>query len=176
MINKFIALVIFLCSLLVNPVYAASAVDNVSLEKSAAIAWVMANAFKPIKLSVATAIVEHVYYEANKFQIDPMLVLGVMRTESGFNPKARSREGALGLLQVLPKYHRKELQGRNAYLPEVSIEVGVSILNDCMAQGKGNILKATNCYVGGNDKHYYKSVTEYRKKLLEFTVTSILMG
>ena len=175
MLSKFISLVILLCFILPSFVNAETA-ENDFVEKAAAVEWVIANASKPIKPSLAKSIVDHVYYQANKFQIDPMLILGMMRTESGFNPKALSREGARGLLQVLPKYHRKELQGRNAYLPEVSIEVGVGILNDCMVQGKGNLLKATSCYVGGKDKHYYNTIVAYRKDLLEFTVKSILMA
>ncbi len=175
MISKFISLVILVCSFWSNIVYAETA-ESYTLEKEAAVTWIEASASTPIKHSLATSIVEHVYYQANKFQIDPMLILGVMRTESGFNPKARSREGASGLLQVLPRYHRKELRGRNAYLPEVSIEVGVSIFNDCMVHGKGNLLKTTNCYVGGRDKRYFKSILAYRKELLEYTVKSILVS
>ena len=173
--NKFIALVILICSMLTNVAFGETA-ENFALEKTAAVAWVVANASTPIKPALATSIVEHVYYQANKFQIDPMLILGMMRTESGFNPKARSREGALGLLQVLPRYHRKALQGRNAYLPEVSIEVGVSILNECMVQHTGNLLKSTSCYLGGRGNKYLKSILAYRKDLVEFTIKAIMLS
>jgi len=38
-----------------------------------------------------------------KYSIDPLLVLSVMREESMFNPDARSVAGALGLMQLIPK-------------------------------------------------------------------------
>lgn len=38
-----------------------------------------------------------------KYGIDPLLVLSVMREESMFNPDARSIAGALGLMQLIPK-------------------------------------------------------------------------
>lgn len=40
---------------------------------------------------------------AEKYGLDPYLVAAVARTESGFDPSAKSGDGALGLMQVLPK-------------------------------------------------------------------------
>lgn len=39
---------------------------------------------------------------AQATQIDPALIHAVIATESGYNPKAQSRKGAYGLMQVLP--------------------------------------------------------------------------
>jgi soluble lytic murein transglycosylase len=39
---------------------------------------------------------------APKHGVDPLLVKAVMRQESGFDPFARSRTGAVGLMQVMP--------------------------------------------------------------------------
>jgi soluble lytic murein transglycosylase len=39
---------------------------------------------------------------AEKYNIDPYLLAGVARTESGFRPAAESGDGALGLMQLLP--------------------------------------------------------------------------
>ena len=39
---------------------------------------------------------------ADKYGIDPYLLAAVARTESGFDPSARSGDGALGLMQLLP--------------------------------------------------------------------------
>jgi soluble lytic murein transglycosylase len=39
---------------------------------------------------------------AQTYHMDPYLVAAVARTESGFNPTARSGAGALGLMQLLP--------------------------------------------------------------------------
>lgn len=40
---------------------------------------------------------------SQKYGMDPLLVLSVMREESMFNPNARSIAGALGLMQLIPK-------------------------------------------------------------------------
>jgi soluble lytic murein transglycosylase len=39
---------------------------------------------------------------ADKYGIDPYLLAAMARTESGFDPKAESVDGALGLMQLLP--------------------------------------------------------------------------
>src|SRR5206468_2508407 len=41
--------------------------------------------------------------EANKYRLDPVFLLAVIKTESHFNPKARGHHGDVGLMQVLPK-------------------------------------------------------------------------
>ena len=40
---------------------------------------------------------------AQKYQVDPYLLAAVARTESGFDPQAKSEDGAVGLMQLLPK-------------------------------------------------------------------------
>jgi membrane-bound lytic murein transglycosylase C len=47
---------------------------------------------------------------ANRFSLEPKLIMAVIHTESYFNPFARSHAGAYGLMQVIPRY-----AGREAY-------------------------------------------------------------
>ena len=44
---------------------------------------------------------------APKYDLDPALVLEVVRAESNFNPRARSHKGALGLMQLIPATARR---------------------------------------------------------------------
>lgn len=44
---------------------------------------------------------------APKYDLDPALVLEVVRVESNFDPRARSHKGALGLMQLIPSTARR---------------------------------------------------------------------
>ncbi len=46
---------------------------------------------------------------AGKYNLDPAFVLGLMRQESAFNPKARSYIPAFGLMQIVPKFAGEEV-------------------------------------------------------------------
>ncbi len=45
----------------------------------------------------------HIESEADRHGIDPQLVHAIIEVESAWNPRARSRKGALGLMQLLPR-------------------------------------------------------------------------
>jgi hypothetical protein len=62
------------------------------------------------------------------FGQDPNLVLAIMATESDFDPKAKSVQGAVGLMQVMP--HWKKVLGLEQDLTEVEVSVraGIQIL------------------------------------------------
>jgi len=44
---------------------------------------------------------------APRYDLDPALVMEVVRAESNFNPRARSHKGALGLMQLIPATARR---------------------------------------------------------------------
>ena len=45
---------------------------------------------------------DEILASAEEFDLDPYLVCGVIYTESGFRPEAKSKVGALGLMQLMP--------------------------------------------------------------------------
>jgi soluble lytic murein transglycosylase-like protein len=59
--------------------------------------------------------------------VDAALVRAVIQVESAYRPRARSRKGAVGLMQVLPATGR-QYGVRNLYDPTANIRAGVSHL------------------------------------------------
>lgn len=70
--------------------------------------------------------------EANRYDLDPMFLMAVIKTESHFNPKARGTLGDSGLMQLLPKTARavaRELnlpEKVNLYDPVTNIRIGAA--------------------------------------------------
>ena len=77
-------------------------------------------------------------------------------TESSMNPAARSRYGALGLLQVVPRHHPllvRDFGGKTQLLDgETSIAVGARILADYLARS-GDLDRALARYSGGSRRY-----------------------
>lgn len=59
--------------------------------------------------------------------VDPMLVRALIQVESNYKPAARSRKGAMGLMQLMPATART-YNVRNPFDPRANIEAGVKHL------------------------------------------------
>ena len=95
----------------------------------------------------------------NGFQVDRALVYAVMRQESRFKLKAKSRDGARGLMQILPStanYVVRERRFHGAsraglFDPQVNIEVGQRYIAYLLAQEgvDGDLFRLAVAYNGG---------------------------
>lgn len=85
---------------------------------------------------------------ARQFGVDPALVRAVIHAESGFNPRARSQKGAMGLMQLMPGTARM-LGVVDASVPSENIRGGTQYLAGLLARFKGDTSLATAGYNAG---------------------------
>lgn len=100
----------------------------------------------------------YIQQAANQYQLDANLIAAVMLQESGGNPDAYSRSGAVGLMQVMPRdgkaaefmcvngpcfANRPSMQ--ELFDPQFNIEYGVRILAG-LIQRKGDVREALKSY------------------------------
>lgn len=83
---------------------------------------------------------DNVNIYCNQFKVEPSLTYAVMQTESSFNPKAKSRVPAYGLMQIVPssagadcaqslKKNFRKPTANYLYNPKNNIEMGVHYLS-----------------------------------------------
>ena len=146
------------------------------------------------KLPVYTKYLHHVYDYAEKYDLSPSLVLAVIKTESNFDPYARSHRDAYGLMQItaetldwamLREGNNAEHTVEDLYDPETNIKYGCYILHLFLEEfedtktalaaynaGRSNVLKwlKDNRYSeDGISLHStpYEETNNYMEKVIE---------
>lgn len=111
---------------------------------------------------LAKHISESVLKYSQEYRLPPRLIVHIIYRESRFRPLARSKAGAVGLMQIMTKAHEDKLKEMNITPEEVyhidnNIKLGCWIFREYFNQGN-DIKKTLLRYVGGNNEQYVEDI------------------
>ncbi|MBG03420.1 MAG: transglycosylase [Rhodospirillaceae bacterium] len=112
------------------------------------------------------------------YKVDRAMIFALIRQESGFKPKAKSKAGARGLMQLMPRtagfMAGKRFRGHRRHAlfnPEYNIELGQSYVQHLLAFPgiEGNLFYTTVAYNGGpGNLNKWRRTSEYQDDPLLF--------
>jgi soluble lytic murein transglycosylase-like protein len=111
---------------------------------------------------------------AKNYDVDPALVRAIIMAESSYNPRAVSKKGARGLMQLMPKT-AEYLGVEDSFNPEHNIDAGVRYFKKLLGQFNGDVKLALAAYNAGSRRvrEYkgippFKATQHYVKKVFKY--------
>lgn len=87
-------------------------------------------------------------------RLDPLLIIAVISIESRFNPFSLSPMGAVGLMQVIPRYHQDKVPKTAAAKPFLdpvtNVRIGAQVLQEAIRR-QGGLIEGLQYYAGAAD-------------------------
>lgn len=99
---------------------------------------------------------------------NPDIIQAIIQVESGGNPKALSKTGAIGLMQVMPATGRSMGYSKeDLWNPKTNVEAGTKYFNKLMSEHCNNDVNcALRSYVCGPGNRNKKVCYQYANKVL----------
>lgn len=157
---------VFLFSIIVGDAHGGQKIVRQSM-----VDWMVNKSTHKVDIQLAHEIAVNITKQSRLKNIDPFLLLSLIKNESGFRTGVKSAYGAKGLMQVVPHWHKDKIGKRSITSVSTNIEVGTQVLSDCLDKQKGNIRKALHCYSGGASSYtekLHKTYIEIRKHNTKF--------
>jgi soluble lytic murein transglycosylase-like protein len=109
----------------------------------------------------------------NKYNVPVDLAVAVANTESHFNPKAKSKQGALGVMQVMWRFHRDLMQANGILSPQELCDPEKGIAAGCLLlsrhlREKGSVEGALASYLGMASGAYQRRISRNMSKLAHY--------
>jgi soluble lytic murein transglycosylase-like protein len=103
---------------------------------------------------------------ADKYGLPRQLVRSVMAAESGFDPRALSPKGAVGLMQLMPVTAQN--LGVDPRDPAQNVDAGARYLRDLLLKYDGQLWHALAAYNAGPEalEKYHNQIPPYRDTIL----------
>jgi len=117
---------------------------------------------------------------SSQHQLHPALIRAVIKAESGFDPRAVSRAGAIGLMQLMPQTAVR-LDVRDMYDPDDNVGGGTKYLRQLLDRFHGNLPLALAAYNAGEnavDRYQtlppFDETRQYVRKVLRYYRTFLV--
>lgn len=100
---------------------------------------------------------------AQKYEVDPKLVLSIISVESNFKTSALSNKSAQGLMQLIPETAER-FNVKNAFDASQNIKGGVAYIRWLLSYFQGDVALAVAAYNAGEGAvNKYKGIPPYRE-------------
>lgn len=99
----------------------------------------------------------HLFNTCKKYNVNPFLVIALIERESYYTADAVSKNGAIGMMQLVPKYHKERMERLNChdlFDPFQNITVGVDYLAELFSMSDNTywVLMAYNGWTDYADR------------------------
>jgi soluble lytic murein transglycosylase-like protein len=104
------------------------------------------------RFNIPADLTARIYDAALRVGLDPGLGFEIVRIESGFNPRAVSSAGAIGLTQVMPRtavFYDSTVTRATLFDPDVNLRIGFRFFRDLLARYDGDLRIALLAYNRG---------------------------